>query len=160
MFREIEEETGVRLYDVTDFEEASDGAELEALAFPEEKKAQIVWDNTAINLAVVALLEGCAAQGNLVGMDCEWEPPFGGTSESAVCTLQLALPDGTAYLFHLQRGQRCTTPNSFNRNLKRLLNDERITKVWLSLVASLDACTHSSLPLHACGLVHKTMFSS
>ncbi|CAM9179584.1 unnamed protein product [Ectocarpus sp. 8 AP-2014] len=61
-------------------------------------------------------------------MDCEWEPPFDGASESAVSTLQVALPDGTAYLFHLQRGATRSTPSTFNRSLKTLLNDERITK--------------------------------
>ncbi|CAN0058302.1 unnamed protein product, partial [Ectocarpus fasciculatus] len=133
MFREIEEETGVCLFDATGTQATAAGPELEELAFPEERKAQVVWDDKAINLAVAALLQGCQSQGNLLGMDCEWEPPFDGSSEGAVCTLQLALPDGTAYLFHLQRGVRRTTSSTFNNNLKRLLNDPSIAKVGVAV---------------------------
>ncbi|CAM9365309.1 unnamed protein product, partial [Hapterophycus canaliculatus] len=133
MFREIEEETGVRLFDATDTDATAGGVELEALALPEGKAGRVVWDSKAINLAVADLLQGCAAQGNVLGMDCEWEPPFNGSSESAVCTLQLALPDGTSYLFHLKRGARGTTPSTFNGNLKRLLSDGNITKVGVAV---------------------------
>lgn len=131
LFREIEEETGVCLFDLTGTEATGGGAELEVMAFPEGKTANVVWDNKAIDLAVAALLQGCAAQGDVLGMDCEWEPPFDGSSENAVCTLQLALPDGTSYLFHLQRGERRTTSSTFNRSLKRLLCDPDIMKVCL-----------------------------
>ncbi|CAM9724078.1 unnamed protein product [Pylaiella littoralis] len=133
MFREIEQATGVCLYDATASEAAAGGAPLEAFAFPEDKKGHVVWDDKAIDLAVAALVESCKTQGDVLGMDCEWEPPFDGSSESAVCTLQLALPDGTAYLFHFQRGARRTTSSTSNRNLKRLLNDPSITKVGVAV---------------------------
>lgn len=129
MFQEIEADTRVRLFDTTDPGAAAGGDELQALTLPEGKAGRVVWDKKAIDLAVAELLEGCAAQGNVLGMDCEWEPSFDGSSERAVCTLQLALPDGTSYLFHLQRGGRGTTPSSFSVNLKRLLSDANITKV-------------------------------
>lgn len=159
MFREIEEETGVRLYEATGVEATAGGEQLVPLAFPSEKKGRVVWDDRAIDLAVVELIQGCAVQGNVLGMDCEWELPFGGASESPVCTLQLALPDGTAYLFHLQRGSRGTTSATFNRSLKRLLNDEGISKVSLSHVVFLDECTHP--PSLVCvGVVHNACFSS
>ncbi|CAM9861512.1 unnamed protein product, partial [Ectocarpus fasciculatus] len=133
MFREIEEETGVCLYDSASTEATASGATLETFSFPEGKNGYVVWDESAINLAVVELLEGCKNQGHVLGMDCEWEPPFDGSSESSVCTLQLALPDGTAYLFHLQRGARRTLPSTFNRSLKVLLNDPSITKVGVAV---------------------------
>lgn len=132
IFREIEEETGIRLFDATGTEATAGGAELEVLQFPEGKRGLRVFDDKAIDLAVAALLQGCEAEGNVLGMDCEWEPAFDGSSENAVCTLQLALGNGTSYLFHLQRGARRTTPSSFSTNLKRLLSDPAITKVCLA----------------------------
>lgn len=137
LFREIEEETGVRLFDPTGPEAA---AELEPLALPNDKSGILVWDKTAIDLAVEALLRGCEAEGNVLGMDCEWEPAFDGSTEKAVCTLQLALRNGTSYLFHLQRGQRQTTGSTFNVNLKRLLSDPTITKVRLGDVVFKPSC--------------------
>ncbi|CAN0562550.1 unnamed protein product, partial [Ectocarpus sp. 12 AP-2014] len=59
MFREIEEETGVCLYDAASTEETAGGAALETFSFPEGKKGYVVWDEKAINLAVMELVEGC-----------------------------------------------------------------------------------------------------
>ncbi|CAM9377727.1 unnamed protein product [Ectocarpus sp. 6 AP-2014] len=133
MFREIEEVTGVRLFDPNGEEAAEGGAELAALTFPEGKTGVRVFDKTAIDIAVANLVGGCATQGMLLGMNCEWKPAFNGSSERPVCTLQLALPDGTSYLFHLQRGGRGSTSSTFNTNLKRLLGDLAITKVGVAV---------------------------
>ncbi|CAB1103500.1 unnamed protein product [Ectocarpus sp. CCAP 1310/34] len=123
----------LREVDAASTEETAGGAVLETFSFPEGKEGYVVWDEKAINLAVMEFVEGCKQQGHVLGMDCEWEPPFDGSSEGAVCTLQLALPDGTAYLFHLQRGTRRTRPSTFNRSLKVLLNDPTITKVGVAV---------------------------
>ncbi|CAN0051384.1 unnamed protein product [Ectocarpus sp. 12 AP-2014] len=156
MFREIEEVTGVRLFDATGDEAAEGGAELAALTFPEGKTGVRVFDKTAIDIAVANLVGGCATQGMVLGMDCEWEPAFNGSSERPVCTLQLALPDGTSYLFHLQRGGRGTTPSTFNTNLKRLLGDSAITKVGVAakgdgkrLQRDYDVETHGMVDLRS-----------
>ncbi|CBJ33586.1 conserved unknown protein [Ectocarpus siliculosus] len=119
---------------LNEYEQAAEGgAELAALTFPEGKTGVRVFDKTAIDIAVANLVGGCATQGMVLGMDCEWEPAFNGSSERPVCTLQLALPDGTSSLFHLQRGGRGITPSTFNTNLKRLLGDLAITKVGVAV---------------------------
>lgn len=131
MFREVEIETGVRLYEAEEEDVSHERAPLPALALPDdpEKIPVVAWDKEAINHAVIQLRRGCESQGNVLGMDCEWEPSFDGSPETPVCTIQLALPDGATFLFHLQRGVIKTTTANFNGALKNLLEDAGIAKV-------------------------------
>ena len=142
IFEEIEEETGRRLFDASSSTAA--GANLEPFEFPAGKDpiAVDVLNKKHCDLAVATLLRGCAAQGRVLGMDCEWEPAFNGSSEGKVCTLQLALPDGTSYLFQLQRGAKeGVTPSSFNPSLKMLLNGAENKKVRVSKVFTSTHCS-------------------
>lgn len=133
MFREILEETGVRLYDAADGDSVNEGATVPDLLFPSPARGQYVWDlapgASAISLAISLLANGCTVQGNVLGFDCEWEPALGGAPPNPVSTVQLSLPDGTAYSFHLQRGKNRTTPSNFLAALRQLLEDPSIAKV-------------------------------
>ncbi|CAN0539532.1 unnamed protein product, partial [Laminaria digitata] len=56
---------------------------------------------SVVTQAVAKLLGGCKKQGGVLGLDCEWGPSLGGAPPKPVSTLQLSLPDGTAYCFQL-----------------------------------------------------------
>ena len=82
MFRDILEETGVRLYDAADGHGVRGGATVPALLFPSPARGQYVWDlapgPSAISLAISMLVNGCTVvQGNVLGLDCEEEPALG-----------------------------------------------------------------------------------
>ncbi|CAM9444226.1 unnamed protein product [Hapterophycus canaliculatus] len=78
MFKDIEAETSARLYDTA--EEEAGGAHgvelLPTLNFSLGKRGGYVFDLRPNSIApsVVALLDGCQLQGNVLGLDCEWEP--------------------------------------------------------------------------------------
>lgn len=133
MFREIREDIGVHLYDAADGGIVNEGTTMPELSFPSPARGQYVWDlapgASAISLAVSMLANGCTVQGDVLGFDCEWEPALGGATPNPVATVQLSLPDGTAYCFHLQRGKNRTTPSNFPAALRQLLEDPSIAKV-------------------------------
>ncbi|CBJ28935.1 similar to Werner syndrome protein [Ectocarpus siliculosus] len=137
MFKEIELETGARLYDTA--EEAGGGSPgvevLPALEFPPGKRGECVFDFRPNSIApsVVALTDGCQLQGNVLGLDCEWEPSLAGTTPNPVSTVQLSLPDGTAYCFQLQRGNKKTTSSNFPKALQNLLENPSIAKVGVNI---------------------------
>ncbi|CAM9376638.1 unnamed protein product [Sphacelaria rigidula] len=137
MFREILEETGVRLYDAADADSVNEETTVPELSFPSPTRGKYVWDlapgASAISLAVSQLAKGCTVQGNDLGFDCEWEPALGGAIPNPVSTVQLSLPDGTAYCFHLQGGQNRTTPSNFPAALRQLLEDPSIAKVGVNV---------------------------
>lgn len=136
IFKEIADDTGVLLYDaVDDNERGAGGPTLPALTLPpgENNRPVYAWDRAVIDIAVATIFNGCRDQGNVLGMDCEWELPFGGSPETPVCTLQLSLPDGRTFLFHLQRGNQRTNSSTFNQALRKLLEDPDITKVRIGL---------------------------
>lgn len=139
MFQEIELETGARLYDTA--ERAAPGVEvLPTLSFPPGKRGECVFDLRPNSIApsVVTLLDGCQQQGNVLGLDCEWEPSLGGTTPNPVSTIQLSLPDGTAYCFQLQRGNNKTKASDFPKALQNLVQDPSIAKVRINFVARLN----------------------
>lgn len=141
MFREIRSETGVHLYDIAD--DDGTGAEraiLPKLSFPSGTFGRCVWDfsdPSNIATAVTTLLRGCREQEKVLGLDCEWELSLGGTPPKPVSTVQLSLPDGTAYCFQLQRqlerGKIQTTADNFPKALKQLLEDPSIKKVRVNI---------------------------
>ncbi|CAB1098485.1 unnamed protein product [Ectocarpus sp. CCAP 1310/34] len=77
-----------------------------------------------VDLAVAELAKGCQDQGDVLGLDCEWEPALGGATPNPVSTLQLSLPDGTAYCFHLhRRTNRATATSTIPKVLQSLLEN-------------------------------------
>lgn len=130
MFREIHEDTGVLLYAAPG---AAGGAtaSLPELSFPEGKRGMYVYDmrDAAVMIAVDDLLGRCSEQGNVLGLDCEWEPSFGGAPPNPVATIQLSLPDGTAYCFQLHHGSKHTSASNFPPSLQSILEDVTIAKV-------------------------------
>lgn len=141
MFREIRSETGVHLYDGGDGESigegtAAEGEHLPQLSFPSGTSGRYVWDMRDASVASTAvsdLLGGSSSHEIVLGLDCEWEPSLGGTTPNPVSTVQLSLPDGTAYCFQLQCGDRRTTKDDFPIVLKQLLEDASIKKVWVNI---------------------------
>ena len=106
MFREIEEEHGARLYDAADGEGVDPGeALLPELTFPSPKHDAYVFGREAVRMKVAELAGGCAQQGSVVGLDRECEPPVGSKTPNPVSTFQVSLPNDTAALLHLRRGQ-------------------------------------------------------
>ena len=87
-------------------------------------------------MAVAQIADGCAQQGDAVGLDSEWESPLGGATPKPVSTAQLSLPDGTAFLFHFQRGARRTTKRNFPNALRDFLEDPSIAKVRKTFTVS------------------------
>ena len=136
MFREIEEEHGARLYDAADGEGVDpEEAVLPELTFPSPKHGAYVFRPEAVRMKVAELAGGCAMQGSVVGLDHECEPLLGTNTPNPVSTFQVSLPDGTAALFHLQRGQ----PNPvFPPSFRALLENPDVKKVRLRLVS--DEC--------------------
>ena len=135
IFREIELEAGVRLYDGADGENA-DGPILPKLSFPSGKLGRHVWDMrdaSVISLAVADLSGGRDGQDIVLGMDCEWEPSLGGMPPNPVSTVQLSLPSGTAYCFQLQYGNEKTTKSDFPEALRHLLESPSIKKVRINI---------------------------
>ena len=135
IFREIELEAGVRLYDGADGESA-DGPILPKLSFPSGKLGRHVWDMrdaSVISLAVADLSGGRDGQEIVLGMDCEWEPSLGGMPPNPVSTVQLSLPNGTAYCFQLQCGNKKTTKSDFPEALRHLLESPSIKKVRINI---------------------------
>ncbi|CAN0310195.1 unnamed protein product, partial [Laminaria digitata] len=141
MFREIRSETGVHLYDIADDDgTGAERANLPKLSFPSGTFGRCVWDfsdPSNIATAVTTLLRGCREQEKVLGLDCEWELSLGGTPPKPVSTVQLSLPDGTAYCFQLQRqlerGKIQTTADNFPKALKQLLEDPSIKKVGVKV---------------------------
>lgn len=139
MFREIKEETGVWLYEAEDGDGvAAEGATcaLPELSLPSGKPGGYAWVPETVSLAVAQLANGCAGQGDVLGLDCEWEPSLGGATPNPVATVQLSLPDGTAFVFHLQRGNNRTSRSGFPKALKQLLENPSITKVCANFVVA------------------------
>lgn len=143
MFREIRTEAGVQLYDAADDNGVDEVATLPELSFPLPGHGKYVWDlaSSAISVAVAQLANGCGQQGNVLGLDCEWEPALGGATPNPVSTVQLSLPDGNDYCFHLQRGTSRATASDFPNALKRLLEDPSIAKVQCMTVFKYTATT-------------------
>lgn len=131
LIREIKDETDVHVYEAAE-EDLSDGEPpVQALTL---RYKPIVTFAPQVKSAVTTIIEGCAKQGKVLGMDCEWEPSFDGSPERPVCTVQLALPDGRTFLIHLQRAAGIqTTKGSFSTALKNLLEDSTIKKVSYNL---------------------------
>ena len=132
MFKEIRSETGVHLYDAGDGEGM--GAEREIL--PSGKSSGYVWDMTNASIvwgAVPGLLGGRGSEEIVLGLDCEWGPSLGGMPPNPVSIVQLSLPDGTAYRFQIQCGDKQTTKDNFPPVLKQLLEDSSIKKVWVNV---------------------------
>jgi len=131
MFKEIEQDTGIRLYDAAVGEGVDPrGDTLPELTFPSPKHGAYVFGPEAVRLKIAELVRGCGLQGNVVGLDCEWEPALGGKTPNPVSTVQLSLPDGTAALFHLQRKQKNPV---FPSSLQAFLENPDIKKVRLRL---------------------------
>lgn len=142
MFSEIEQETGVRLYDAASDDGVGAGeAILPAFDFPPTKSGGYVYGREAMGLKVAELVQGCdrGQQRNVVGLDCEWEPSLGGKTPNPVATIQLSLPDGTAALFHLQRGNQKA---AFPQPLRDFLEDPSVAKVRADLAAT---CAKSAI---------------
>lgn len=137
IFREIEvEQNGEPLHGPAREGIDAEMPVLPALDLPpsKSKSGMYVVGPDAIRDKIAELVEGCGRQGNVLGLDCEWEPSLGGKIPNPVATVQLSLPDGTAALFHLQRGQRNPV---FPGSLRALLEDPSIMKVREECVASL-----------------------
>ena len=129
MFREIEEEHGARLYDAADGEGVDpEEAVLPELTFPSPKHGAYVFRPEAVRMKVAELAGGCAMQGSVVGLDHECEPLLGTNTPNPVSTFQVSLPDGTAALFHLQRGQPNIVPPP---SLCAFLEDPDVKKMRL-----------------------------